>query len=172
MIELETERLILRQWRNDDFEPYARLCGDEKIMRYLGGNVLCREDSWRHMAMLVGHWQLKGFGHWAVELKHSGEFIGRIGCLEPEGWPDFELGWTICSNHQRQGLASEGARAALQWAFADPNRQQVISIIHPDNIASKQVALKLGLRFWRKATVKGIEVVIYGITKVDYQNLS
>src|SRR5713226_8257785 len=93
-IQLETERLLLRMWREDDFEAYAEICADPEVMRYLGGKPLSRLDAWRNMAMMVGHWHLRGYGHWVVEEKASGKFIGRIGFLNAEGWPGFELGWT------------------------------------------------------------------------------
>ncbi|WP_298442844.1 GNAT family N-acetyltransferase [uncultured Ferrimonas sp.] len=172
MQELGTDRLRLRQWQPQDFDEYAALCADPLVMRYLGGTVLERADAWRHMAMLAGHWQLKGFGHWAVELKQTQAMIGRIGFFEPEGWPGFELGWTIARAHQRQGYASEGAKAALDWAFNHTPQQQVISLIHPENTASKQVALKLGERFWRNAVVKGTNVCVYGIERGEHLNLS
>ena len=94
-IQLETERLLLRQWRLDDFDTYEKMCADEEIMRYIGGKTFSRIEAWRHMAYLVGHWELLGYGHFAVEEKASGRFIGRIGFLNPGGWPGFEIGWTL-----------------------------------------------------------------------------
>jgi RimJ/RimL family protein N-acetyltransferase len=89
---LETERLILRMWRNEDFETYAEMCADLEVMRFLGGKTMTRLEAWRHMGFLIGHWMLRGYGHFAVEEKSSGRFIGRIGFLNPEGWPGFEMG--------------------------------------------------------------------------------
>ena len=59
-IQLETERLLLRQWRLDDFETYEKMCADEVIMRYIGGKTLSRIEAWRHMGYLIGHWELLG----------------------------------------------------------------------------------------------------------------
>ncbi|SHG93389.1 GNAT family N-acetyltransferase [Ferrimonas marina] len=167
-MELETERLRLRQWQHTDFEAYAALCADPEVMRYLGGDVMSREDAWRHLAMIAGHWSLLGFGHWAVEHKASGHCIGRVGFLQPQGWPGFELGWTIAPAYQRQGLAFEAASAALKWGFGHTDRQQIISIIHPDNRASKALAMKLGEHYLRKDVVRGISVEIYGIDRDQY----
>ncbi|MBY5920514.1 GNAT family N-acetyltransferase [Ferrimonas balearica] len=168
-LQLDTPRLHLRQWRDSDIDAYAALCADEEVMRYLGGHTLSREEAWRHMAVMAGHWQLKGFGHWAVEHRETGVCIGRLGFLQPEGWPGFEIGWCIAREYQGQGLASEGARAALKWAFSDPERDEVISIIHPDNLASKRLALGLGERYWRDEVVRGFDVEIYGITRQQYR---
>src|SRR5829696_4722730 len=93
---LATERLILRPFRDEDLDTYAEICADPEVMRYLGdGTPLDRVGAWRQLAFIVGHWQLKGFGLWALEEKASGALIGRAGLLHPEGWPGFELGWTL-----------------------------------------------------------------------------
>lgn len=96
MVTLNTDRLHLRMFRQDDFEIYAQMCADPDVMRYLGaGQTLSRQDAWRQMAMTIGHWQLRGYGLWAVEERASGELIGRIGVFYPEGWPDVEVGWML-----------------------------------------------------------------------------
>jgi RimJ/RimL family protein N-acetyltransferase len=94
-VTLETERLILRMWRDDDHEQYAKLCADPEVMRFLGGKTFSPMESWRHMAFMIGHWHLRGYGPWAIEEKSSGRLLGRIGFFNPAGWPGFELGWTL-----------------------------------------------------------------------------
>jgi RimJ/RimL family protein N-acetyltransferase len=87
-------------WREEtDFETYAEMCADEDIMRYLGGKTFSRLEAWRHIAFHIGHWHMRGYGHWAVEEKATGTFIGRIGFLNPAGWPAFEIGWTLDKRH-------------------------------------------------------------------------
>ncbi len=68
-VQLETDRLLLRMWREEDFEPYAKMCEDPDVMRYIGGKPFNRLEAWRHFAYLIGHWHLRGYGHWAVEEK-------------------------------------------------------------------------------------------------------
>ena len=164
MITLETERLILRMWREDDFEQYARICADPEVMRYLGGKPYSRLEAWRQMAYLIGHWQLRGYGHWAVEEKASGRLMGRMGFLNPEGWPGFEVGWTLGREHWGRGYASEGARRMLEYAFGEMGRDHVISLIHPENRASIKVAEKMGEKVEGQTEVLGVPVLIYGIT--------
>jgi len=164
-IQLETERLLLRQWRLDDFDTYEKMCADEEIMRYIGGKAFSRIEAWRHMAYLVGHWELLGYGHFAVEEKASGRFIGRIGFLNPGGWPGFEIGWTLAREAWGKGFAIEGARRALDFAFKELDKPHVISLIHPENKASIRVAERLGEKVEGKTEVLGIPVLIYGIDR-------
>lgn len=162
---LETDRLTLRMWREQDFEPYAEMCADPEIMRYLGGKTLNRFEAWRHMAFLIGHWDLLGYGHWAVEEKASGAFAGRVGFLNPADWPGFEIGWTLGRNFWGKGYATEAARRALQFGFDDLNRSHVISLIHPDNKASIRVAERLGEKLEGNTELLGHDVLIYGIDR-------
>jgi len=162
---LETERLILRRWREDDFEAYATLCADPEVMRYLGGKAFDRTEAWRHLAMMIGHWQLRGYGLWAVEEKATGQFAGRIGFLNPEGWPGFELGWTLKREFWGKGYATEGARRALEYAFKELDKQHVISLIHPENLSSIRVAERLGEMLEGTATIMGIDVLVYGVDR-------
>lgn len=164
-VQLETDRLILRMWRNEDFEAYARMTADLEVMRFLGGKAFDRLEAWRHMAFLVGHWQLLGYGHWAVEEKATGEFVGRIGFMNPEGWPAFEIGWTLARQFWGRGYATEGARRALAFAFDELDKEHVISLIDPKNSNSLKVAERLGEKEEGKTELFGHEVLIYGIER-------
>jgi len=169
MITLETERLILRMFREDDAEAYARICADPEVMRYLAdGRPLSTLEAWRNMAFHVGHWQLRGYGHFAVEEKSSGSFAGRIGFLNPAGWPGFELGWTLGREFWGKGYATEGARRALKYAFEEMGRDHVISLIQPQNKASIKVAERLGEKLEGQTQVFDHKVLIYGIDRDDW----
>lgn len=159
---LATERLILRGFQPGDFPEYARLVGNPEVTRYLGdGKPLARDDAWRQMAMFAGHWALRGFGVWAVEERASGRFVGRIGCFEPEGWPAFEVAYTLSPDVWGRGYASEGARAALDYAHTVLGRRGVTSVIRPENARSIRVAERLG-------AVRGREVPFFGTIAVLY----
>ena len=164
-VRLQSERLILRMFREDDLEQYAKFCADPEVMRYLGGKIFTRMETWRQMAFLIGHWHLRGYGHWAVEEKASGDLIGRIGFLNPEGWPGFEIGWTLGREYWGKGYAIEGARRALEYAFTELDRDHVISLIHPENRASIRVAERLGERLEGTTELMGIEVLVYGVDR-------
>jgi len=168
MLTLETGRLMLRAFREDDLDPYAAICADPQVMRYLGeGKPFSRWETWRQMAMILGHWQLRGYGLWAVEDRATGDLIGRIGFFNPEGWPGFELGWVLGRRYWGRGYATEGARRALEHAFTEMGRDHVISLIRPDNYASIRVAERLGERLEGRTELFGHDVLVYGIARPD-----
>lgn len=160
---IETERLILRPFRPEDIDAYAEMCADPEVMEFLSadGSLLSRAEAWRQMAMFLGHWELRGFGTWAVEERATGLFVGRIGLHYPEGWPDRELGWTIAREFWGRGLATEGARAAMDHAFKTLGWSHLVSLIHPDNHRSAKVAERLGQRIQGLAEVRGLHLIMY-----------
>jgi len=160
---LTTDRLLLRGFAPEDFEPYAEMMANPDVIRHLGdGRPLSRADAWRQMAMFVGHWVLRGFGLWAVEERATGRFIGRIGCHEPEGFPAFEIAYTLAPAAWGKGYAREGAGAALRYAREVLKRTTITSIIRPANVASIRVAQSLG-------AVAGETVEFYGAPSVLYR---
>jgi RimJ/RimL family protein N-acetyltransferase len=167
---LETERLRLRWIREDDFEQYAKICRDPEVMRFLGGQVLNDIEIYRQMAYFMGHWYFRGYGIWAVEEKSTGNLVGRIGFMDPVGWPAFELGWTLSRASWGKGYATEGARRALAYAFTELNRDHVISLIASGNIASARVAERLGEKIEGRTQLYDKEVNIYGISRDEWAN--
>lgn len=166
LITLETERLWLRPFHDDDVDAYAAMCADPEVMRYVGARtVLSREDAWRQMAMFVGHWQLRGFGMWAVEEQASGSFVGRVGLHFPEGWPDRELAWTLARPYWGRGFALEAARAALGHAFGPLGWHRVISLIDPDNTRSIRLAERLGERLEGEVMLRGYRLHLYRLDR-------
>lgn len=164
-LNLETPRLLLRQWSGADINEYAAICSNPEVMHYLTGKVFTRMEAWRHLAYLIGHWQLRGFGHWAVEEKSTGKLIGRLGFFEPEDYPGFEIGWTFARSAWGRGYAIEGARCALAHAFMDMDREHVISLIVPDNQPSIRVAERLGEQLEGALQVMGVDLLKYGISR-------
>jgi RimJ/RimL family protein N-acetyltransferase len=141
---LQTERLILREWRHSDLDAFAAFYADAEVMRYLAGEAIARNDAWRNMASAAGHWMLRGYGLWVVERKSDGAVIGRVGLINPEGWPGLEVGWTLGRRYWGQGYATEAARASMSYGFLTQNVDRLISLIHSDNEASQAVAQRLG----------------------------
>lgn len=166
MLTLDTDRLILRPFHESDLDAYAAMCADAEVMRYIGeGRTATRAEAWRQIAMFLGHWQLRGFGIWAVEERASGRLVGRIGFFEPEGWPGFELGWLLARESWGKGYATEGARRALAHAFGAMGRAHVISLIYPANAPSIRVAERIGERLEQRTQLYGKDVLVYGIAR-------
>jgi RimJ/RimL family protein N-acetyltransferase len=160
--ELTTARLRLRGFRESDFEAYAAIMADPEVARFLGaGGSLSREDAWRQMAMILGHWVLRGYGLWAVEEQATGRLLGRIGCQYPEGFPGFEIGYTLGRHAWGHGYAREGAAAALAYARDVLHRSDIISLIRPDNGRSIRVAESLGAVASETVQFFGAPSVVY-----------
>jgi RimJ/RimL family protein N-acetyltransferase len=116
MTEIETHRLLLRRWGEGDLDAYARVCADPEVMKYLPA-TFGREESAEQMAGFVRHWEEWGFGLWAVEERASGGFIGFVGMVYHDDWPEAEhkteVGWRLSRAHWRRCLATEGALASV-----------------------------------------------------------
>jgi RimJ/RimL family protein N-acetyltransferase len=140
---LETERLILRGWRAEDLDAYAEMFRDPETTRFIS-KLPTRQEAWRNMAMVIGHWSLHGYGPWAVERRSDGALIGRIGYWNPADWPALELIWAIGKNYWRNGYATEAASAALKHGFEKLHFPLITSHIDPENFPSQGVAKRLG----------------------------
>jgi RimJ/RimL family protein N-acetyltransferase len=167
---LETDRLLLRPFRRSDCGDYAALYADPEVTRHLesGPDPWDRHGSWEHLAYQQGHWLLRGFGMWAVELRETGDFLGAIGFSAPEGWPGFELAWTLARRWWGHGYATEGAREAMAYAFYVLGEDRVISLIAPENRASIRVAERVGERLEGRIEHLGREMLCYGIGREVY----
>ena len=140
---VQTERLLLRGWKDCDLNPLARMMANPEVARFIGG-VQPRSSVWRTVAMYAGLWSLYGFGFWVVERRSDGVFLGRVGFWKPESWPGVELAWSLDLPYWRNGYATEAARAALDYGFQSIPVPQFVSLIHPDNSPSQRVACRLG----------------------------
>jgi RimJ/RimL family protein N-acetyltransferase len=144
--ELQTERLLMRQWRAEDIEPYTRYFRDQNRAQYFGGKRNA-DDAWRHLAMMVGHWQLNGFGYWAVEERITGTFVGCVGLWKSLDWPELELGYWIDDRQQRKGFAEEAAAECVRYARNSLKSPSLVSYIASDNMPSQKLAAKLGAKY-------------------------
>jgi RimJ/RimL family protein N-acetyltransferase len=143
---IETSRLTLRGWRPEDLAPYAAMMADAETVRFITrkGLPYSEAQTWGEMALLVGHWQLLGYGMFVVEERATGAFLGRVGPLQPPGYPGFEIAWGLAPAARGKGYALEAARTAIHWSFARFPLDRIVSLIHPRNHASQRVAERLG----------------------------
>ncbi|MCP4217414.1 MAG: GNAT family N-acetyltransferase [bacterium] len=153
--ELATERLILRRWKKEDTEPYFDICKDPEVMRRIGNgrtrNLAECEDAIKHFEQC---WNDHGYGLFAAELKETGNLIGFVGLsipdFLPEILPSVEIGWRLARNYWGKGLATEGARAALNFGLNDLKLKKIVSVFQIGNDASQRIMEKLGMCFQRK----------------------
>ena len=146
-LSLETPRLLLRQFEERDVDALAAMYADPGMMQFLGtGSTFSRDETWRAISGMLGHWVMRGYGMWAVEERETGFMVGRVGFINPAGWPGFELGWVIDRKRWGRGYAPEAAAVALTYAKDVLRQQRVISLIRPGNAASIRVAEKIGER--------------------------
>lgn len=147
---LETPRLLLRARRIEDFDAFAAIWASPGVVRFVGGATLSREAAWMRFLRQVGHWELLGYGYFAVEDKATGRFVGEVGFqdMRREIVPSIEglmeAGWILAEEAQGKGLAEEAMQAALAWADAHGTGDRIACIIRPDHAGSLRVAEKLG----------------------------
>ena len=164
--ELQTERLVMRGFREQDLDELAAINADAEVTKWVGDeNGLSREDTWRRMAYWVGHWELRGYGQWALIERDSGRLVGRTGLLRPENWPGLEVGWLVGREHWGRGFAPEAGRASIDWARDAVGADHIVSLIEDANERSARVAQKLGMELeGRTRIVNGqFEVRIFGV---------
>jgi ribosomal-protein-alanine N-acetyltransferase len=152
-VHIETTRLRLRPLREDDAEELSRIFSDPAVVRYSGGRSptleQVREGIRQHISE---HYRDHGYGLLAAELRDTGEIVGRIGFLETEidETGDAELHYHLAPAAWGNGLATEAARAVLEWGLEQGRLGRVVAVIHPENLASRRVAEKCGLTFWKE----------------------
>ena len=163
---IETPRLILRGWQPRDLQPHAEMSADPEVMRYIGaGQVLDREQSWREVAMHIGHWALRGYGQWALEHREDGVPLGRAGLWNPPGWPGLEVGWKLSRSAWGKGYATEAGAAAIEWAWANLDATRLISLIQPENARSVAVAERLGMQRQEERMLRGQAVLVFALER-------
>jgi RimJ/RimL family protein N-acetyltransferase len=157
---LETDRLVLRGWRESDFEPLARFYADADMTRHTGGPK-SRIESWQALCAMAGQWSLRGFGVFAVEEKRTDALAGYAGLWYPQDIPEPELCWSLFAGHQGRGYATEAAQTARDWANGALGLPALMSFIHPDNLASRRVAERLGAAEEGEAQLRGAPRLVY-----------
>lgn len=144
-IVMETERLILRHIDVEkDLGAWTEMMSDEETVRFIGGQTMDKAASWRQMALMIGHQQIRGYCFYSTIEKASGKFVGRIGHWGPVGWPEPEIGWAVHPAHTRKGFAKEAGAACVKYAFDKLGWNKVIHVIAEGNIGSIKTAEAIG----------------------------
>lgn len=145
---IETERLVLRTWRDNDLDALHALCIDPQVMRYLGPPA-SRDDVSARLARQQDYQADQGFSFWPIERKGDGVFVGFCG-VKPgaEGTPiehNVEMGWRLCADSWGKGYAFEAAKASLAWCWANLDIPEVVAATNVENMRSWGLMEKLGM---------------------------
>jgi RimJ/RimL family protein N-acetyltransferase len=168
---LETERLLLRPFSESDVEPMLEILQDPDVVHYVGDrHVPTRQETWRMVAGWLGHWELRGYGQWAIEERASNQLVGRAGIINPADWPGPEVGYLLGKAWWGRGFATEGARAAMDWGFGEIGFgfADLLSLIDPANKRSIAVATRLGESARGETEIMGHHVLVYGISRAEW----
>jgi RimJ/RimL family protein N-acetyltransferase len=159
----------------DDFVQCAEMWADPIVTRYIGGRPFSEEETWARFLRYVGHWQLLGFGYWAIEEKASRRFVGECGFadfkrdMEPsiKGLP--EIGWVLIPAAHGKGYATEAVRAAIDWGESNLDAVRMVCLIDPGNAASMRVAQKCGFRECARTKYKEHSAILFDRLKPGFK---
>jgi RimJ/RimL family protein N-acetyltransferase len=161
-VDLQTARLRLRRWRDEDLATLARWNADPVVMRHMGQAPMTLEESAVTLDRYRRHWDEHGFGIWAVELLATGQLVGRIGLSYHRAWPDDpELGWLIDPAHVGLELATEGGAAGVEYGFGVLGAQRLVSICTEENAESRRVMDKLGFRLHQRVPFDELGITLW-----------
>jgi len=179
---LQTERLILRQWTNDDLAPFSKISGDAEVMEFYPKS-LTEEESYSLGTRIQSLINERGWGFWAIEIRNQKKFIGFVGLHMPKESlpfsPCVEIGWRVAKEYWNQGYATEAAKESLRYAFTKLNLNEVVSFTTLANLRSQAVMQKIGMsntgnNFMHpdiEATHPQCEHVLYKISKLEWEKM-
>lgn len=171
--EITTNRLILRRFRKDDLDTYAKIMGDREVGKWFPrGDGYTPEESEKSLKAILKHWGEHGFGIWAITDKANGVLLGRCGLNLIGETSEVEVDFVVSPNSWGKGYATEAAKAALAYGFQKLKLQNIIGLAKPENTASRRVIEKIGMQFKRNAEYWGITCAYYAISKTEYEEMS
>ncbi len=175
MIVLETARLTLRRWREDDIPALAAYNADPEVMRWIGpGTVRDEQQTRASIEAFERLWDDLGYGIFAVEMRATGQLAGLTGMAIPDFLPEIipsvEIAWRLGRPFWGQGLATEAARAAMDFALRRCDLDRIVAVVQVGNAASEKIMRKLGMRLERTTIdpSSGRPVRVYELARAEY----
>ncbi|HEV2763483.1 MAG TPA: GNAT family N-acetyltransferase [Pyrinomonadaceae bacterium] len=167
--DIETARLLMRRFRDEDLDDLFRLFDDPEVTRFLqDGSTPTREECVTHLSNFKNrYWDEYGFGRWALIDKSNSVLVGYCGLRLLEGEP--ELAYVLAKSSWGKGLATEAARACLRYAFEHLGLERVVAVTRPPNAASRRVLNRLGMTFEGERDFYGYDCVLYSIKREDFR---
>lgn len=164
---IETERLALRRFRLDDLDKFVRLLADPEVIRYIGDHS--REKIEQRLRYFISLYEPHGFGMWAVMHKDTGAMIGWCGLVFLDETPEVEVGYGVARDFWGKGLMTEAARAALRYGFERAGLERIVAVAMPDNLASRRIMEKLGMRYEKNVFHYGHDLVYYAVARDEFR---
>ncbi|WP_432941792.1 GNAT family N-acetyltransferase [Kribbella sp. CA-253562] len=175
MLTLQTPRLLLRRWREEDVAPMTAVNADPEVMRWIrDGSVRDEHQTRAGIQAWESEWESQGFGLFAVEIRSTGELAGFTGLSVPHFMPEIlpavEVGWRLGRSHWGHGLATEAAAAAVRFGFEERGLKRIVSIAQVGNEASERIMTKLGMQLARETVnpTSGRPVRVYELSSDQY----
>lgn len=166
---LQTPRLILRAFSEDDALPMHRILSGKGVLRYFPTTDPPPLDRVHKMILnILKHWEKRGYGLWAVESRATGELMGRCGLQLIPDTNEVEIDFILGSSLWGQGYATEAGQAAMHYGFETLSTNTVVGIVHPQNKASQRVLEKLGMARTRQAVYFGMDCFRYAMEQAAY----
>lgn len=164
MVEIETTRLLLRAFKPDDVDKLYLIRSDPDVMKTLPAvRPRSREETLLVMNRHNERWNEQSFGVWAVEHKEHGKLIGYCGLQYLEDTPEVEILYGLAKDYWGGGLTTEAARASLRYGFEEARLDYIVAIVLPDNLASRRVMEKIGMRYEGETRNFGVDCARYAI---------
>jgi RimJ/RimL family protein N-acetyltransferase len=168
--EIETSRLRLRPFTPADLEELSAITADPEVVRYIGdGSPLSRDETWRNLSGIINNFARRGYGRWAVVGKAGGALLGYCGLTQLPESPGVELVYLLARGAWGRGIATEASRACLRYGFEELGLERVYALTMPDNLRSRRVLERVGMRFLRDDCYYGYDCVCYAITREEWR---
>ena len=167
---LTTDRLLLRQRHDDDVPAILRMDADAEVMRFLGGGRPPEPVEHERLVRARIHTDFgEGLGYWsAFPRDRPDEFLGYLQLTAMPGYGDIEIGYRFCRAAWGRGLATEAASAGLDHAFRTRALPAVVAVVHPDNIGSQRVVMKLGFTAAGRRHAYGADLLFFRLEQASY----
>jgi len=156
---LQTERLMLREYRRADFDLFADHLGHPESSAHLGSSD--RQAAWRIFTSHAGLWLVHGAGWWAIEDKQTGQLVGSVGAFFREQSTVMEMGWNTYRAFWGKGIANEAASAVLKYVFEVRGELKVRALVSAGNESSRRVAERLGMTYEMETELNGKAISSY-----------
>jgi ribosomal-protein-alanine N-acetyltransferase len=170
--EVGTSRLCLRRFNKDDLDAYSTIMGDYEVGKWFPkGTGYTLEEAKRSLVSILEHWDKHGFGLWAVTDKEKKVLLGRCGLNLITETSEVEVDFVVARDFWGRGYATEAAKAALIYGFDALKLDRIIALAKPENVASRRVIEKIGMRYVKHAEYWGITCAYYEISKAEHSRM-